>query len=296
VPSLEEMTKKALDILSQNENGFFLMVEGSKIDWAAHANDAIACITEFIAFDNAVGTAIEFAQKDSNTTVIIMPDHGNSGFSIGQYNLKKEYDKASLQKLFGHVSKYQKTAEGLVKILKNENPDNYKSIIKKYTELDITDEENNYLIDSINTREVHLYMSEIMNKRTHFGFTSFGHTGEEVFLAAYHPKGDIPIGMNTNIEMNHYLSDVLGLQIKLPELTGNIFAKHSDVFACFETTIDKSGEYPILIVKNKKNTLKIPAFKSIAYLNGKPFDIGSVTVYIDKNNTFYVSEKLKDNL
>lgn len=299
IPSLEEMTRKALHVLSQNENGFFLMVEGSKIDWAAHANDAVGCITEFIAFDNAVGVAIDFALKDGNTTVIVLPDHGNSGFTIGNYKLK-EYDKASVDMLFGAISKYKKTAEGLEKILLNEKSENYKDIIKEYTDIEITDEE---LIELINSQSyfaenymevqgsnnMNEVLTKIMNERTYFGFTSGGHTGEEVFLAAYHPQGNIPLGMNTNMEINYYLSDVLGLDTKLPQLTEQVFAKHTDVFAGYKMQIDKSDpDFPVLIVKNKKKVLEIPAFKSIAYLNKKPFDIGSVTVYIDKDDTFYL--------
>jgi len=305
-PSLEEMTKKAIEILSNNENGFFLMVEGSQVDWAAHANDAIACITEFIAFDNAVGVALDFAKKDGNTTVIIMPDHGTGGFSIGNYNLRG-YDRASLEKLFEQISKYKKTAEGLEKILINEKPEKIRQIIKYYTDIDISEEELNKLVTSKNynfensekndTRPVmREVLAQIMNSKTYFGFTTNGHTGEEVFLAAYHPQGDIPRGMNKNIEINHYLSDVLGLQTKLPELTDKIFAKHTVVFADYETVIDKSGVFPVLIVKNEQKILEIPAYKSVAFLNGIPFDIGSVTVYIDKNDTFYLSKMLLEKI
>jgi len=304
MPSLEEMTKKALEILSQNENGFFLMVEGSQIDWAAHINDAIGCITEYIAFDNAVGVALEFAKKDKNTTVIIIPDHGTGGFSVGRYDLKS-YDKASLEKLFGQVSKYKKTSQSLEKILLNEKPENIRQVIKIHTDIDITDEEykqllysKNYIVENHVKSDTSPIMQEIliqiMNKRTWFGFTSGGHIGEDVFLAAYHPLGDIPTGLNTNIEINYYLSDVLGLKTKLPELTSKIFVKHNELFAGYETTINRSGEFPVLIVKNKLKTLEIPAYKSVAYLNGQPFNIGSVTVYIDKTNTFYLSEKLSE--
>ena len=307
IPSLEEMTRKALDLLSQNENGFFLMVEGSKIDWAAHSNDAVGCITEFIAFDNAVGAVMDFAQKDGNTTVIILPDHGNSGFTIGNYNLRK-YDKASISELFGTVSKYRKTAEGLEKILLNDKPENYKSIIKQYTDIDITDEELNDLLNSQSyfaenymkiqgSNNMNEVLVNIMNKRTYFGFTSGGHTGEDVFLAAYHPQGDIPMGMNTNMEINYYLSDVVGLETKLPQLTERIFAKHTDVFAGYSIQTDKSNpDYPVLIVKNKRNTLKIPAYKSVAYLNKKAFDTGSVTVYMDKTDTFYLPVSLIEKI
>ena len=303
-PSLEEMTKKALDILSLNENGFFLLVEGSQIDWAAHSNDAIACITEFIAFDNAVGAVLEFAKKDKNTTVIILPDHGTGGLSIGRHDLKR-YDSASLEKLFGQVSKYKMTADGLEKILLKEKPENLRQVIKYHTDIDITNEEYSNLLDSKNyiienytkpekSPNMVSTLIQIMNLRTYFGFTTSGHTGEDVFLAAYHPFGDIPVGLNTNVDINNYLSDILGLQTKLPELTNQIFVKHTEVFADYETTIDKSGEFPVLIVKNKEKTLEIPAYKSIAYLNGQIFDIGSVTVYIDKNDTFYLSKKISE--
>lgn len=303
IPSLHEMTEKALNLLSQNENGFFLMIEGSKIDWAAHANDAVGCITEYLAFDRAIQSVMEFAQKDGNTTVVILPDHGNSGFTTGRHDLSG-YDRASITKLFGSVSKYKKTAEGLEGLLLKEHPENLKAIIKEYTGIDITDEELATLIESKNYKpENYMKVSdgknmtaklvEIMNKRTYFGFTTGGHTGEEVFLAAYHPQGDIPVGMNTNMEINHYLSDVVGLQKRLPELTREIFAKHTDVFSDCKYSFDGKAQFPVLTVKKGKNTLEIPAFKSVVYLNGKPHDIGSIVVYIDKTETFYLPQNLK---
>ncbi|MCD8165627.1 MAG: alkaline phosphatase [Bacteroides sp.] len=197
IPSLQEMTEKAIELLSQNENGFFLMVEGSKVDWVAHANDAVGCITEFLEFDRAVGSAMKFAEKDGNTTVIILPDHGNSGFTIGRHNLSG-YDRASLDKLFRNVSRYRHTAEGLEKILLKKDPANFKAVVKEHTGIEITDKELTALIESENYKpENYMKVSdgknmiaklvEIMNKRTYFGFTTGGHTGEEVFLAAYHP-------------------------------------------------------------------------------------------------------------
>ncbi len=301
MPSLEEMTRKALDILSQDENGFFLMVEGSLIDWAAHANDAIGCITEFIAFDNAVGAVMEFALKDGNTTVIILPDHGNSGFTIGRHGLK--YDTASLEKLFKNVSNYKVTADGLERKLTNAKPEDIRAIIKTYTDIDITDEEYNEILDSQNqhaenymkvdaSKNLKAVLVRIMNSRTYFGFTSGGHTGEEVFLAAYHPQGNIPLGMNTNIEINQYLFDAVGLKKPLSELTNEIFAKHTEVFDGFKYSIKETKENIQLEVKKGSKTLTIPAFSSVVYLNGKPFDLGSITVYIDKNNTFYIPKNL----
>ena len=306
VPSLRQMTEKALGLLSQNDNGFFLMVEGSKVDWAAHDNDAVGCITEFLAFDEAVAAVMEFALKDGNTTVVILPDHGNSGFSIGSRDLKG-YDKASLDKLFGAVSGYKRTGWGLEKILLEEVPENLHSSIKEYTGIEITDAEfedlmasKNYkygYTESVGKETMGEKLIGIMNARTWFGFTTDGHTGEDVFLAAYHPGGDLPMGMNTNTDINRYLSDAAGLEKRLPELTSEIFAPHTQVFEGMKYTILRDeGQFPVLEVKKGRKILRIPAYTSVGYLNKKEFDIGSVAVYIDKTDMFYLPQGLKEML
>jgi alkaline phosphatase len=306
VPSLQEMTQKALDRLSQNENGFFLMVEGSKVDWSAHGNDAIGCISEYLAFDKAVATVMDFAGKNGETTVIVLPDHGNSGFTIGRRDLKS-YDKATFDDLFKNVSKFRKTGEGLERILLKSKPERFKAIFKEYTDIDLTEDELNQLLSSKNYKEAD-YMKvsnsvnmasviiKIMNSRTYFGFTTGGHTGEEVFLAAYHPDGDIPVGMNTNVEINRYLCAALGLKTPLPEMAKEIFVKHTDVFSGMDYTIDRSTAFPVLKVKKGNATLSIPAFKSVVYLNDQPVALSSVVVYIDKNDTFYLPKSLAGKL
>ena len=307
VPSLSEMTQKALDILSEKENGFFLMVEGSQVDWAAHANDPVGIITEFLAFDEAVGKVIEFAIKDGETAVIILSDHGNSGFTIGKKDCKG-YDKLSIEQLFGAVSKYKLTASGIEAALIKTKPENMKEEFKKHTDIDLTDDELKSLLSSKNYKESD-YMEianspnlanniiNIMNSRMCFGFTTSGHTGEEVLLAAYHPEGTVPMGHLRNTEINDYLFKVSGLKTPLPEMTQRIFAKHTDVFKGFKYSIEKKdADIPVLVVKKGKTTLQIPAFSSVATINGKPFDLGSVTVYIDKNDTFYLPKNLADKL
>lgn len=307
VPSIAEMTEKALQILSKNENGFFLMVEGSQVDWAAHANDAIGMITEYLAFDEAVGKVMEFAEKDGNTAVVIMADHGNSGFSIGSKNCPG-YDKLSIDKLFSAVSQYKLTANGIEAVLVKTKPENVKSEFKKFTGIDLTDEELKTLLSSKNYKEsdyTKVGTSEnmahnivnIMNSRTCFGFTTGGHTGEEVLMASYHPQGDILRGNVRNVDVNKYLVKVSGLDKSLQELSDEIFVKHTDVFSGMNMSVDKKNpEFPVLTVKKGKNNLEIKAFSSVAKLNGKPFDIGSVVVYIDKNDTFYLPKSLADKM
>ena len=98
VPSLEEMTKSAIDRLKQDKDGFFLMIEGSQIDWAGHDNDIVGAMSEMEDFEKAFQAAIEFAKKDKNTLVVATADHSTGGFSIGAdgiYNWFPEPIKAA---------------------------------------------------------------------------------------------------------------------------------------------------------------------------------------------------------
>lgn len=81
-PTLSEMTSKALDVLSSNDEGFFLMVEGSQIDWAGHGNDAAYAMRELADFDAAIKTALDFALEDGETLVVVTADHETGGMNI----------------------------------------------------------------------------------------------------------------------------------------------------------------------------------------------------------------------
>ncbi|MCM3762510.1 alkaline phosphatase [Alkalihalobacillus oceani] len=83
VPSLAEMTELAINSLSQNDEGFFLMVEGSQIDWAGHANDPIALIHDMLAFEEAFDVALEFARNDEDTLLVVVGDHETGGLNVG---------------------------------------------------------------------------------------------------------------------------------------------------------------------------------------------------------------------
>lgn len=78
---LPKATAKALEMLD-NENGFFLMVEGSQIDFACHDNDSTTLVEEMIDFNKAVNVALDFAEKDGNTLVVVTADHETGGLTI----------------------------------------------------------------------------------------------------------------------------------------------------------------------------------------------------------------------
>ncbi|RLD78616.1 MAG: alkaline phosphatase, partial [Bacteroidetes bacterium] len=79
---LPDYTKLALDYFSKSEEPFFLMVEGSQIDWAGHDNNADYLIAELLDFDKTVGVAMNFAEKNKNTLVIVLADHETGGFTL----------------------------------------------------------------------------------------------------------------------------------------------------------------------------------------------------------------------
>lgn len=81
--SLAEFTEEGIRLLD-NPDGFFMMVEGGKVDWACHANDAVSATHDMVAFDEAIGKAIEFYnQHPKETLIIVTGDHECGGLSLG---------------------------------------------------------------------------------------------------------------------------------------------------------------------------------------------------------------------
>lgn len=307
-PSIAEMTQKAIEKLSKNENGFVLMVEGSKIDWAAHANDAVATITDMIAFDKACGVALDFAKENEETLVVIVPDHGNSGISIGSQKCPS-YSSLTKDQLFGQVSQFKTSVDGLMNKLHETQPENLKKVVLDLTGITLSDEDyeamlkcRNFNSEGLSDTE-RMYGSDlkkvvtsILDKNTCFGFTTGGHTGEEVFLAVYDPTPNRLTGHHTNIQLNHYLRQSIGLEKSLESLTEEYFAKHTDVFADYAFTLNQENEIPVLEVKTSKNTLTITPNTNVIKLDNKEIKLESVIVYVDKNNTFYLPKSLAELL
>lgn len=85
---LEVATETALTILDKDKDGFFLMVEGSQIDWGSHQNDTQFLVQEMLDFDRTIGKALEFAVKDQNTLIVVTADHETGGFSVPGGDMK----------------------------------------------------------------------------------------------------------------------------------------------------------------------------------------------------------------
>ncbi|MCC6721812.1 MAG: alkaline phosphatase [Bacteroidia bacterium] len=84
----ENASMKAIETLCKNKKGFFLMIEGSQIDWGSHDTSLSYTVNEMLDFDNAIGKVLDWAEKDGNTLVIITADHETGGLSLTGGSLK----------------------------------------------------------------------------------------------------------------------------------------------------------------------------------------------------------------
>jgi len=98
-PSLAQMTGKAISILSKNQKGFFLMIEGGRIDHAGHERNLSKNIADTLAFDDAVKEALDFAANDKHTLVIVTADHECGGLVLQPENLET-YEAGAIDPIF----------------------------------------------------------------------------------------------------------------------------------------------------------------------------------------------------
>lgn len=122
---------KAIEVLKKNKNGFFMMVEGSQIDWAAHDNQNDDLVSEVLDFDRTVNAVLDFAEKDGETLVIITADHETGGYAIFDGNLEKGIVKGAFTQgehtgVMVPVFAYGPGAEAFTGIM--ENTDIFKKI------------------------------------------------------------------------------------------------------------------------------------------------------------------------
>ena len=129
--ALADYVEKGIEVLD-NDNGFFMMVEGGKIDWACHANDAASTITDTVALDNAVEKAVEFYNEHPDETLIIVTgDHETGGLTIGFAGT--DYD-TFLKNFENQKISYAKYDADYVKQYK-ENKTDFDTVMKDITEL-----------------------------------------------------------------------------------------------------------------------------------------------------------------
>ncbi len=197
-PSLSDMTSSAIDALSQDEDGFFLMVEGSQIDWAGHAHDAAWAMNDTQAFEKAVTEALEFAKQDKNTLVVIAGDHDTGGMSVGangEYDVKQDV-----------VQEITATGDHMAEQL-NDDKSNIKDVVNEYTGLELSKEE----VETIRSSETpNAAINQIVSDRALVGWTSSNHTGVDVPVYAFGPSSDQFSGLVNNTDMPKKIAAAMG--------------------------------------------------------------------------------------
>jgi len=208
IPTLAEMAQKAIDRMKNHKNGFVLQIEGGKVDWAAHANDISALIYDQVAFDEAVKVAIDFAEKDKETLVIITTDHGNANPGV----IYGKYANAN----FDSIQNYTQTNEWILNSISPQSTiKQVHDIIEHANGKTITDEDAKTVLsyyDGLH-KEDGLYnykklpykaFSEMQQKTNSVGWISMDHSADYVELAMFGPGSDLlkPFVKNTDL---HYL-------------------------------------------------------------------------------------------
>lgn len=207
-PGLAEMTQKAIENLKDSPRGFVLQVEGGKVDWAAHANDIAGLIYDQVAFDETVKVAMDFAEKDGETLVIITTDHGNAnpGVIYG--------DDANDN--FDSIQRYKHTNEWILNGIGKESTINsVKERVEYANGFLLTDDEAKTLLGYYSSLqpEEGLYnprhlpfkaLAEIQQQHNSVGWISMQHSADYVELAMYGPGSQLlkPFVKNTEL---HYL-------------------------------------------------------------------------------------------
>ncbi|MBN2625542.1 MAG: alkaline phosphatase [Spirochaetales bacterium] len=230
--TLAEYVDKGIELLD-NENGFFMMVEGGKIDWACHANDAAASIKNTIAFDEAIQKGIDFYNAHPDETVIIVTgDHETGGLTLGFAGTKygSAFDEIGKQKMSyeafdTYVFKPYKEANG--------NGGKFADLIPAIEEnfglTDLSDYEAQMLEEAFarsmkgeeiasKTQDYLLYggynaltvtITHLLNQRAGLAWTSYSHTGVPVATFAMGVGQDLFNGYYDNTDIFKKMSQIM---------------------------------------------------------------------------------------
>jgi alkaline phosphatase len=196
------MTSAAIDVLSNDKDGFFLMVEGSQIDWAGHANDAAWAMKDAEAFEDAVEAALDFAKKDKKTLVVIAGDHDTGGMSVGGYGKSG----ANLE-----ILKTVTATGDFMAAQINEEQSNIQEVLLHYAGISLTDAEINQIEQASNPA---FEINSIISKHALVGWTHTGHTGTDIPVYAYGPQAHKFAGLIENTDFPKLMAEAMKIPFK----------------------------------------------------------------------------------
>ena len=300
-PSLAEMTAKAISLLRRNEKGFFLMVEGSKIDWAAHDNEPVGVVSDVLAFDRAVAIALAFARQDTDTAVIVVSDHGCGGLSIGDLAANSLKKRPGLSAFIDPLRRARLTAEGVEKALLaagDMSGEAIRAIVGREYGIELNQDELARVQTYFAQRRKNQFgltaiIGPVLSRAAYLGWTTDGHTGEDVPFAIFHPRGYRPTGVIQNTAIAWYIDEIMNLNLR--EWNTVLYLPALQAFAAkgATTTIEEpTPENLVLTVRKGSHVLRLPANKNEADLNGRKVVLRSLVVHNGK--AFFVSREVLD--
>ncbi|PAB59600.1 alkaline phosphatase [Anaeromicrobium sediminis] len=220
-PALAEIIDTAIETLSKDEDGFFLMVEGGRIDHAGHANDLAGVIHDVLAFDEAINEALDFYKEHKDETlIVVVGDHETGGMGLGfgkNYFLKFDqlkYVKVSvedtLQKIYnGNREEYLKYIEENF-ALNDLNEEELKELNKAMDLVDNgqKDEKTYGYYNPVATATTH-----ILSKRANAYWTTFAHSGTQIPMSAIGVNAEAFEGFKDNIEIAKTMAEIMKFQL-----------------------------------------------------------------------------------
>ena len=199
---LTQMTTKALDLLDgQNDKGFFVMIEGSQIDWCGHANDIACAMGEMDDFAKSIEQAKAYVDKNPDTLLVITADHSTGGLTLGahgQYKWETEVIKG-----------VKATAGTITKDLLES--DDLKAVWQKYSDIEFTDSNSIKLSEAkkMGEKALLLAVKDIINHASFTGWTTGGHTAIDVQVFAYGKRAEDFYGSQNNTAIADKLIDFI---------------------------------------------------------------------------------------
>lgn len=295
-PSLAEMVAKAITILSQDPDGFVLMVEGSQVDWAGHNNDPIYMVKDFIAFDDAVKVAADFAVQNGRTAVMAYPDHNTGGMKIGHYYTAMGYTETTIEDLVEPLKGMTMTANGVVAKMTDKSDDALSASVSANWGITLTAEDITEIRDLEQSIGLSYALARVVSAyHTIIGWTTHGHTGETVPFWASTNFG-APANVIDNTDLAKIAAEVIDVNLK--QTTNKLYVDldTAGVAYSIDTTTDaanpvvKIGDWELPVSKDYmvKTVNKDKGKKSV--VKTVTVQLPGLTVYAPETGKAYLSK------
>ncbi len=290
-PSLAAMTRKAIELLAQGTEGFVLLVEGSQIDWACHANDTGYLLGELCQYDESVGVALDFARQDGQTLVLALSDHNTGGMTIGNYGTSdgSRYAQLSEDDLLAPLRRLSCSAGALWRLLGDErSPSRLKAVVGSRWGLAIDDGEASRILALAATLEGHpeYALGRILSQRhTCIGWTTHGHVGGDVPLFAFGPGS--PASLVDAPQIGQLCARALG--IDLAQVTTRLFVDTGEAFPAEAVALlTDAPNGPSLRITTDTGAAVIPLHTNRLTLDGVTTALEGLAVAIPSTGRLYL--------